>query len=180
MNCKLLSRLMTLGILTLLIGCSERNTSANVKGDVEQALNQAGLKSVNVSQDRDKGVITLTGEVQTEADKQRAEEIAKSMARSAVVANEIGVRPSGFESEAKKVDSNLDTAIEKNLEALLVTKQLDHGIKYSAKNGVLTLSGDVNSMERRSELEQLAASVPNVKQVVNELQVKEMKATSRK
>jgi hyperosmotically inducible periplasmic protein len=178
MKCTLLSRFITLASLTLLLGCSRRSTSADVKGDVEQALNQAGLKSVNVSQDKDKGVITLTGEVLTEAEKQRAEEIAKSMARSS--ANEIGVRPPGFETEAKKVDSSLDAAIEKNFEALLVAKQLGHDIKYSAKNGVVTLSGDVNSMERRNELEQLAASVPNVKQVVNELQVKEMKATSRK
>ena len=53
-------------------------------------------------------------------------------------------------------------------------------IKYSAQNGVITITGDVNSIERRNEIEHLAASVPNVKQVVNELQVKEMKATSRK
>ena len=180
MRCTLISRWITLASLMLTLGCAQRNTSANVKGDVEQALNQAGLKSVNVAQDRDKGVITLTGDVQTEAEKQRAEEIAKSMARSSVVANEIGVRPSGFESEAKKVDSSLDSAIEKNFEALVVGRQLDRDIKYSAKNGVITLTGDVNSIERRNEIEHLAASVPNVKQVVNELQVKEMKATSRK
>jgi hyperosmotically inducible periplasmic protein len=180
MKCTLPFSLMTVAALALLLGCSERSTSADVKGNIEQALNQAGLKSVNVSQDRDKGVITLTGDVLTEADKQRAEEIAKSMAHSSVVANEIGVRPSGLESEAKKVDASLDAAIEKNLEAVLVGRKLDHDIKYSAKNGVVTLSGDVNSIERRNELEQLAASVPNVKQVINELQVKEMKATSRK
>jgi len=46
-------------------------------------------------------------------------------------------------------------------------------------NGVTTITGDVNSIERRNEIEHLAASVPSVK-VVNELQVKEMKATSRK
>ena len=86
----LLCRFITVASLTLLLGCSQRNTSANVKGDIEQALNQAGLKSVNVSQDSDKGVITLKGDVLTEAEKQRAEEIAKSMARSSVVANEIG------------------------------------------------------------------------------------------
>jgi len=124
MRCTLISRWITLASLTLILGCSQRNTSADVKGDVEQALNQAGLKSVNVSQDRDKGIITLKGDVLTEAEKQKAEEIAKSMARSSVVANEIGVRPSGFESEAKKVDSSLDSAIEKNFEALVVGRQL--------------------------------------------------------
>lgn len=180
MRYPLISKWITLASLMLTLGCAQRNTSANVKGDVEQALNQAGLKNVNVSQDKDKGVVTLTGEVLTEAEKQRAEEIAKSMARSSIVANEIGVRPSGFESEAKKVDSSLDSAIEKNFEALVVARQLDHDIKYSASNGVVTLTGNVNSVERRNEIEHLAASVPNVKQVVNELQVKEMKATSRK
>jgi hyperosmotically inducible protein len=179
MRCALTFRGIALAFLMLTLACAQRNTSANVKGDIEQALNQAGLKSVNVSQDKDKGVITLTGDVLTEADKQKAEEIAKSMARALVVANEIGVRPSGFESEAKKVDSNLDSAIEKNFEAVLIGRKLDHDIKYSAKNGVITLTGDVNSVEARNEMEQLAASVPNVKQVVNELQVKEMKATSR-
>src|SRR5262245_3696485 len=180
MRYTLISRWITLACLVLTLGCSQHNTSANVKGDVEQALNQAGLKSVNVSQDKDKGVITLSGDVLTEADKQRAEGIAKSMARSSIVANESGVRPSGFESEAKKVDSSLDSAIEKNFEAVVVGRQLDQDIKYSSKNGVITLTGNVNSVERRNEIEHLAASVPNVKQVVNELQVKEMKATSRK
>src|SRR5215813_6318236 len=174
---KSLLRLMIIASLMLIPGCSQRTTSADAKGDVEQGLKAAGLKSVNVSQDRDKGIITLTGNVSTEAEKVKAEEIAKSRAHSSVVANEIGVRPSGFESEAKKVDSSLDAAIEKNLEALLTGKQLNHDVKYHAKNGVLTLSGDVDSIERRSELERLAASVPNVKQVINEIQVKEMKAT---
>ena len=52
MKCTLLSRFITLASLTLLLGCSQRNTSADVKDEVEQALNQAGLKSVNVSQDK--------------------------------------------------------------------------------------------------------------------------------
>jgi len=45
MTCKLILRWITLASLMLTLGCSQRNTSANVKGDVEQALNQAGLKS---------------------------------------------------------------------------------------------------------------------------------------
>jgi len=177
MKCKMLGLFMAL-ILTL--ACSQRQKSPDVKADIEKALGQAGLSSVNVSQDRDKGVITLSGDVQTDTDKRRAEDVARSISNSLVIANQIGVRPSGFESEAKKVDSSLDTAIEKNLEAILVGKHLDQDIKYTAKNGVLTLRGEVNSINKRHEIEQLAASVPNVKQVINELQIKEIKATSRK
>ena len=180
MKCKMLSMVMLTVSLVLTSACSQNQKSPDVKTDVEIALGQAGFRSITVSQDRDKGVITLSGDVQTEADKQRAEEVTRSFANSLVIANQIGVRPSGFESEAKKVDSSLDTAIEKNLEALLVGRHLDQDIKYDAKNGVLTLSGEVDSINKRNELEQLASSIPNVKQVVNELQIKGMKATARK
>jgi osmotically-inducible protein OsmY len=43
---------------------------------------------------------------------------------------------------------------------------------------VVTLSGHVPSQENRREVQQIAASVPNVQQVVNELQVKGQKASS--
>jgi hyperosmotically inducible periplasmic protein len=46
------------------------------------------------------------------------------------------------------------------------------------KNGVLTLSGEVNSQARRAQVEKVASAVPNVQQVVNELQVKNQKAIS--
>ena len=57
-------------------------------------------------------------------------------------------------------------------------RKLDKGVKYSVKNGVVTLTGEVNSAGRRSQIEQIAKGVPNVKQVVNELQVKDQKATT--
>jgi hyperosmotically inducible protein len=174
---KLAAIFLTIASLILALGCSQSQKSPDVKADVEKALNQAGLSNVSVSQDRDKGVITLSGDVPTDADKQKAETVAKSMAGSFVISNQIGVRPPGSESEAKKVDSSMDTAIEKNFEALLVAKRLNKNIKYSAKNGVLTLNGEVKSMNQRHEVEQLAASVPNVKEVVNELQIKGVKAT---
>jgi osmotically-inducible protein OsmY len=43
---------------------------------------------------------------------------------------------------------------------------------------VVTLKGDVPSQSRRSQLAKLASTVPNVKQVVNELEVKNQKASS--
>jgi hyperosmotically inducible protein len=171
---------MTMASLVMTLACSQGQKSPDVEADIEKALSQANLSSVKVSQDRDKGVVTLSGNVQTEADKQRAEAVAKSLSSSVVIANEIGVRPPGFESEARKVDSSLDTAIEKNLEASLVARHLNDGIKYSAENGVLTITGEVNSLSKRHDIEQLAASVPNVKQVINEVQIKGIKATSRK
>jgi len=55
---------------------------------------------------------------------------------------------------------------------------LDKGVHYDVKNGVVTLKGDAGTQSRRSAIEQVANSVPNVKQVVNEMEVKGQKATS--
>jgi hyperosmotically inducible protein len=167
--------------LALTLGCSDRPPKApDVASDIRHALDQASLNDVSVSQDRDKSVVTLTGTVATDDDKARAESIARSIAGTQVVSNQIGVRPVGDESTAKKVDSDLDSAIDKNLDAMLVEHRLKSDVKYDVANGVVTLKGDVRSQGQRASVEKLAQQVPNVKQVVNELEVKHQKATSTK
>lgn len=159
-------------------GCSNSSKSPDVTDAVRRSLDQAGFKDVSVSQDRDKGVVTLTGTVPTDSDKAQAEAAAKSGAGGQVVADEIAVRPPGNESDAKTVDADMDKAIEKNLDAVLVKNRLQKQVRYDVKNGVVTLKGDVPSQSRRSQVERLASTVPNVKQVVNELEVKGQKASS--
>jgi osmotically-inducible protein OsmY len=160
-------------------GCSTAPTKApDVSAGIRQSLDSANLKDVSVSQDRDKGVVTLGGHVPADADKAQAESIAKSMAGPQVVANEIAVIPPGLESDAKKINSDLDKAIEKNLDAALIQQGLQKGVKYDVKNGVVTLSGEVRSQAERSRTQTVASTVPNVQQVVNELQVKNQKASS--
>jgi hyperosmotically inducible protein len=161
-----------------LAGCSDTNKSPDVTDNIRKSLDQAGYKDVSVSQDREKGVVTLTGTVPTEGDKSQAESIAKSGAGAQVVADQLAVRPPGNESDAKTVDSDLDKAIEKNLDAMLVKSKLKRDVKYDVKNGVVTLTGNVASQSRRAQVERLASTVPNVKQVVNELEVKNQKASS--
>jgi hyperosmotically inducible protein len=170
-----------LGMLAVgsISGCSRTLTkSVDVADTIRQSLAQAGLKDVSVSQDRDKGVVTLTGTTTSEADKSQAETIARSIGAGQVISDQIAVRPPGRESIAKKVDSDLDGGIEKNFDAVLVQHKLDSDVKYAVKNGVITLTGNVNSQARRDSVEHLAAGVPNVKQVVNELEVKDQKASS--
>jgi osmotically-inducible protein OsmY len=76
------------------------------------------------------------------------------------------------------MNSDLDQGIGKNLHAALIQNKLQKVVKYDVKNGVVTLTGEVNSHSTRALAEQIASSVPNVKQVVNDLQVKGQKATS--
>jgi hyperosmotically inducible protein len=167
--------------MALTLACSDRPPKApDVTGDIRHSLEQAGLHDVSVSQDRDKGVVTLAGKVATDDEKARAESIARSVAGSEVVSNEIGVRPNGEESTAKNVDSDLDSGIDKNLDAVLIQHKLKRDVKYDVTNGVVTLKGDVRSQAQRDSVEKLAGQVPNVKQVVNQLEVSHQKATSTK
>jgi hyperosmotically inducible periplasmic protein len=176
---KLCLSLLALLVVVTLVGCSgTARQSPDVSDAIRKSLDQAGLKDVSVSQDRDKGVVTLGGHVAADADKSQAESIAKSIATGQVVANQIAVMPPGGESEAKAVNSDLDKAIEKNLDAALIQNKLHKSVKYDVKNGVVTLTGEVNSQSKRAQAEQIASAVPNVKQVVNDLQIKNQKASS--
>jgi osmotically-inducible protein OsmY len=173
-----LSLLALLAVGTL-GGCSTDSTkAADVSGSIRTSLDQAGLKDVSVTQDRDKSVVTLGGHVATDGDKGHAEAIARTMAGIQVVANQIAVLPPGVESDAKRMNSDLDRGIESNLHAALIQQSLQDSVKYTVKNNVVTLTGDVDSQAKRGRAQEVASTVPNVQQVVNELQVRGQKATS--
>lgn len=156
------------------VGCNRSHEHADVKDIVDTAMTQHGLGVVKVSQDRDKGVLTLTGDVESAQKKDEAEDVAKQAAPDYAISNEIGVRPIGEGSQAKAVDSNLDSAIQDNYKASLKAhKNLDdQSISYDAKNGTLVIKGSVKTSAQRQEAMTLAKAVPNVKEVVNEIQVK--------
>lgn len=178
---KTISSILVVFTIALILACTDRPPKApDVTGDIRHALDQAGLNDVSVSQDRERSVVTLTGNVPADDDKMRAESIARSIAGTQVVSNEIGVRPKDDQSIAKKVDSDLDSGIDKNVEAMLVQHRLQRDVKYDVTNGVVTLKGEVPSQNQRASVEKLAQQVPNVKQVVNELEVKHQNATSTK
>jgi osmotically-inducible protein OsmY len=123
-------------------------------------------------------VVTLGGHVAADGDKAQADSIARSMAGGQVIADQIAVLPPGEASATKSVNSDLDKGIGKNLDAALIQNRLHKAVKYDVKNGVVTLKGQVNSDARRAEAQTVAQAVPNVQQVVNELEVKNRKATS--
>ena len=170
-------------ILTfVLAGCDRNTRHPDVKTAVDTAMTRNALGVVKVSQDREKGVLTLTGDVETPDQKAQAENVATQAAPGYAISNEIGVRPVGEESQAKAVDSNLDDGIEKNYKAALLAHQNldDQSISYDATNGTLVLKGSVKTSAQKSEAQKLAKAVPNVKEVVNEIEVKPDKDSTGK
>ncbi len=175
---KLFAAVLALGLLAGLGGCSkQRANPPSVKENVERALDQAGLKDVKVSEDRNKGVVTLQGAVPSADQKAQAEEVSKPAAGGLIVANELSIEPPGMAGAARKIESNLDSGIEKDYRAAIIANHLDkQHIRFEVKNGVLTLQGAVSTVQQREAAEQIAANTPNVTQVVNELQIKGKKS----
>jgi len=176
---RLFSTTLILLAAGIMAGCSTTAAkSPDVSDSIRKSLDRSGLKKVSVSEDRDKGIVTLGGQVATDSDKSKAESLAKSFAGTQVVADQIAVIPVGGEKDAKAVNSDLDKGVEQNLDAALIQNNLHDNVKYDVKSGVVTLSGEVNSEDKRALAEKVAAGVPNVQQVVNDLQVKDQKASS--
>ena len=162
-------------VLALIVGvaCSNRANTMSYGDSVKKALEQADLKDVTVTEDKDKNTITLGGKVHSDNAKQQAGEVAQAAAGNRIVANEISVQPVGEESAARNIASNVDDGIEKNYKAALISKGLDkENIRFHSKNGVVTLKGRVKSPQQKQEAQEIATNVPNVAQVVNELEVR--------
>jgi len=165
----------------MMAGCHNNASHADEKSAVTNSLSSNNLGSVSVSQDREKGVMTLTGNVDSDSQKAQAASVAQQAAPDYTVANEIGVRPPQA-STAGSVASNLDSAIEDNFKASIKAHENlnDQSIRGSAKNGTLEIKGTVKTLAQKKEAGDLAKHVPNVQQVVNLLDVKPTKHSTPK
>lgn len=176
---KVYSASLALLAAAMLGGCSQTYMhSRHVATNIRKSLDRAGLKDVSISQDRVGGVVTLGGHVATYDARTQAESIARSFAAGEVVSDQIELVPAGSESAARAMNSDLDRGIAANLDAALIRNKFHESVKFGVKNHVVTLTGDVGSQSRRAQAASLASSVPNVWQVVNELQIRNQKATS--
>jgi osmotically-inducible protein OsmY len=177
MRLNMLKAIALVPVLLIGLACQRASQTAtnddnSYKDSVKQALQQAELQDVTVDEDKDKNTITLGGKVHSENARQQAGEVAKAAAANRTIANEISVQPVGAESESKEIASDLDTSIEKIYKASLTAHGLDkQHIRFDAKNGVLTLKGSVKTPTERNRAEQLAQATPNVRQVLNQIDV---------
>ena len=153
------------------VGCNR--TYPDEKAAVSGSLNNNNLNAVDVSQDREKGLMTLSGNLPSQDMKTQAENLAKQAAPDYRINDQIGVRPPDVPN-AGAVASDVDSAIEDNFKAEVKAHENlnDQSIHGSAKNGTLVLKGSVKTPAQKREAGMLAKKTPNVQQVVNELEVK--------
>ena len=134
----------------VMAGCHNEASHPDEKSAVTNSLKNNNLAAVDVSQDRDKGVMTLKGNVASDDMKSQAETLAKQAAPDYTIADEIGVRPAD-RAKPVPVASNRDSAIEDNFKASLKEHKAlnDQSIHFSAKNGTLVLKGTVKTAAQK-------------------------------
>jgi osmotically-inducible protein OsmY len=136
------------------------------------------LNNFRILSDVDNGAVLLTGTVQSDIDKDLAEEIARSIDGVGSVNNQLVVTENIEATVAddpgrefgQKVDDATTTAQVKS--QLLANSNL-HGLQINVdtRYSVVTLAGEVSSHEQKQLAGYIAGNTPDVASVSNELEI---------
>ena len=124
--------------------------------------------SANINVDTKGGVVTLTGVVTTQANKEQAERIARNTEGVTRVINNITVETDGEDAAAGM--SAGDLAILSKIKTRYVAEDVI-GAKVEVRDGVVTLTGNVENAQIRVRAENIARATSGVKSVNNMIEV---------
>ena len=169
-------------VVTLaMVACASTRTTKSAGEQIDDSVTTASVKSALIADpvtkahqidvEVFKGTVQLNGFVDTAASKTRATEVAKGAKGVTAVRNNLTVRtdsgPSGSErTEDAAITAKVKTALGGD------PRTKAHQINIETREGVVQLSGFVDTSEAKSTAEQLARAVDNVKSVDNEIDVK--------
>jgi hyperosmotically inducible periplasmic protein len=184
----ILAIMMVVGIVTWIVvtrtplpqaakGVLQQASDMTTTGKVKSNFSLSKRLSVyEINVDTQNGVVTLTGRVPTEIDKDLASSVAKDTRGVTEVSNQLiveaGIQPS---QETLRESARVgDLEIQADLrERLLSSPELGkEPIQIIVKNRSVTLSGEVTSPKQKAGAEQVARSVNNVTEVHNLLSVR--------
>jgi hyperosmotically inducible protein len=151
---------------------------SNDPGDrVDQALKQANVKNVNVDYDKDGRVVHLKGTVDSPDERARAEQVATDVVgTSGKVMNELTVEGMD-ERSADDADSLIKSRLNDTVKAdpLLTERTID----FNVNNGMVTVTGEVDTVAEKEKVGQIVKATSGVRDVANELHVKELDPKNR-
>jgi len=129
-----------------------------------------GLSTMDLNVDTVKGVVTLHGKVATEAEKAKAETVARGIDGAKEVKNLLQVVPSAQREVVERSDDLIKKGIDDAFEAN--RRVSTSGIKVASVNkGVVLLSGKTRSLEAHLEAVEVANAVRGVRRVATEVEV---------
>lgn len=114
------------------------------------------------------GAVTLTGSVASSLSKERAAEIARSLAGVREVSNLLEIAGGGAVEQAAPGRIDLQAFRER----ILSDRSLSGAaLNVSARGNVLTLSGTVGSISDKERIERMAREVPGIDRIDNQLSI---------
>ncbi|MFY9996632.1 MAG: molecular chaperone OsmY [Leclercia sp.] len=143
-----------------------------ITAKVKAALvDHENIKSTDISVKTDKSVVTLSGFVESQAQAEQAVTVAKGVEGVASVSDKLHVRD-GKETTAKGYAG--DTATTSEVKAKLLADDIvpSRKVKVETTDGVVQLSGTVDSSAQSDRAESIAKAIDGVKSVKNDLKVK--------
>jgi len=154
----------------------QKASDVTTTGKVKSALALSKrLSAYDIGVETKDGVVTLAGQVPSEIEKELAASVAKDTVGVKQVDNQLRVEPNVKPSEESRRESArvADLEIRADLrERLAASPELKaKEIQVSVQDRVVTLAGQVETPQQKTGAEQLARSVSNVANVVNNLAV---------
>lgn len=167
---------------------SDMEKAVEVKLNSDEAVRMA---RIGVDADADRNAVTLTGDVESEAVRSRAVELAKSARPGVVVEDKIDVKPRELTRDeyteeharaererAKQSNETVGSSIDDAwLHTKIVSKLMansttpERKINVDVNNNVVTLRGTVENPQQKAEAERVARETEGVRQVNNQLKV---------
>ena len=159
--------LVSTGLLVTTIACSMGGP--DYEEQANKALDGANLDAVDADYDASERVVHVTGTVPSEIDRQRAGDIVEQAVNNgARVANEVTVA-GGHEEIADDLDGGIETRLENLVELDPALK--DRSISFDANNGVVTITGRVQTASEREKVETMTRGEAGVRDVTNALEI---------
>jgi len=138
--------------------------------------------ALKIDVDTNGGVVTLTGAVQTQAEKAEAERISRNTEGVIRVVNNITVAPNsaggtsvGERAEEAVKDAGIaasDLIIQSKIKTRYVAEGIT-GASVDVKDGMVTLTGSVRNTQDKARAENIARATSGVKDVSNLVGVRE-------
>ncbi|WP_347115198.1 molecular chaperone OsmY [Leclercia sp. S52] len=145
---------------------------SSITAKVKAALVDADdIKSTDISVETEKNVVTLSGFVESQEQAEKAVAVAKKVEGVTSVSDKLHVRD-GKEQSAKGYAG--DTATTSEIKAKLLADDIvpSRKVKVETTDGVVQLSGTVDSKAQSDRAESIAKAIDGVKSVKNDLKVK--------
>jgi hyperosmotically inducible protein len=183
----MMNKLTLLAAATMMTGLFGVAQAAEQQKDVtrsaEQYIDDAALtakikaelatdptaKAHQIDVEINQGVVQLNGYVDSKANREAAERVARNAEGVKDVRNNLKVR--GEETAGKMVD---DTVITAKVKTALIQNDLTkaHEINVESQNGVVQLSGFVDSQSQKDKAASIARDIDGVSRVDNNIDVK--------